>query len=229
MAAICRKPLRRNFSGFQFGMDDWGNWLLNFCVFLSWRVQLLFLAEWLKSPAATPAYEKSGQFQPVTWVIYPITMSSRWVDSAENPERQIFFLLCHLSTPLLSGSFHTASRGVRRQGSHFFSSSSKRFSNLATLSSKTLLLPFPKRNLIPVRLAKIRYAKPIQIAHVISLSGFIFFIRFCLLFGDCRLTIQIQQRRDTPTGKWLRKLNDRCVTQTVHKLKGQSALAPARC
>src|SRR5579859_1979053 len=42
-----------------------------------------------------------------------------------------------------------------------------------------------------------------------------------------------------PTGEWLRKLDNRCITQTIHKLtcravaqrrrKGQSALAPARC
>jgi DNA-binding transcriptional regulator YiaG len=32
-----------------------------------------------------------------------------------------------------------------------------------------------------------------------------------------------------PTGERLRWLDNRCITQTIHKLKGQSALAPARC
>jgi hypothetical protein len=32
-----------------------------------------------------------------------------------------------------------------------------------------------------------------------------------------------------PTGERLRKLDNRCITKTIHKLKGQSALAPARC
>ena len=56
----------------------------------------------------------------------------------------------------------------------------------------------------------------------------------CLTFGSCKsgcimcsgLTIQSSA---TPTGERLRKLDNRCITQTVHKLKGQSALAPARC
>ena len=52
------------------------------------------------------------------------------------------------------------------------------------------------------------------------------FIKKCASRG---LTIQIPQARDTPTGEWLRKLDNRCITQTVHKLKGQPALAPARC
>lgn len=30
-------------------------------------------------------------------------------------------------------------------------------------------------------------------------------------------------------GERLRKLNSRCITQAIHKLKGQPALAPARC
>jgi hypothetical protein len=35
--------------------------------------------------------------------------------------------------------------------------------------------------------------------------------------------------RHIATSEWLRKLDNRCITQTIHKLKGQAALAPARC
>jgi len=27
--------------------------------------------------------------------------------------------------------------------------------------------------------------------------------------------------RDTPTGEWLRKFDNRCITQTIYQLKGQ--------
>src|SRR4030095_7392170 len=36
------------------------------------------------------------------------------------------------------------------------------------------------------------------------------------------------QSRATPPGKWLRILDTRCITQTIHKRKAQSALAPAQ-
>src|SRR5579862_2298789 len=42
-----------------------------------------------------------------------------------------------------------------------------------------------------------------------------------------RIGLTIQSRA-TPTGEWSSKLDNRCIIQTVHKLKGQSALAPAR-
>ena len=43
------------------------------------------------------------------------------------------------------------------------------------------------------------------------------------------LTIQIPHLRDTPTGEWLRKLDNRCITQTIHKLKWQSAAINDQC
>ena len=44
----------------------------------------------------------------------------------------------------------------------------------------------------------------------------------------CGVSLTIQSRA-TPTGEWLRKLDNRCITQTIHKLKEQPPLAPARC
>ena len=38
-------------------------------------------------------------------------------------------------------------------------------------------------------------------------------VRYCL-------TIQIPPWRDTPTGEWLHKFDNHCITQTIHNLKG---------